>query len=106
MFVQVLVPVVSAIIDIYFLQTKQRPTGITGTSKYAGGASILMSWCFAFAKYSRDLYMAKVISWTFSKESSQSKDSVMSKKIKKQKLQEIGERKETMSHKRNYITGM
>ena len=80
MFVQVRAPVVSAIIDIDFLQTKQRPTGTTGTSKYAGGASILMSWCFAFAKYSRDLYMAKVISWTFSKESSQSKDSVMSKK--------------------------
>jgi len=39
---------------IDFLQTKQRPTGTTGTSKYAGGASILMSWCFAFAKYSRD----------------------------------------------------
>ena len=39
---------------IDFLQTKQRPTGTTRTSKYAGGASILMSWCFAFAKYSRD----------------------------------------------------
>jgi hypothetical protein len=64
MFVQVRAPVVSAIIDIDFLQTKQRPTGTTGTSKYAGGASILMSIALIFRQ---TCFLILTLRWVTSK---------------------------------------
>jgi len=88
---EIFVQVVSAIID--FLQTKQRPTHMQEELPFqrhgvSSSRNIVETdpWRkFSAALSQRNLAKAKILC-----------------QMKKQKLQEIGEPKETMSHKRNY----